>query len=344
MVLLIGCGIVLGRVVVRGGSHGSVTGLPQAAPGAQSTVPSGRRPGVVDINTQLGLRNLAAAGTGIVLTSNGTVLTNNHVIAGATEISVVDTDNGHTYGARIVGYARSKDLAVIQLTGARGLPTAVIGDSARMSAGSVVTAVGNAGGKGGPPTVVTGTVTAVDQSIVATDESDQNSERLQGLIQTSAPIKPGDSGGPLLDTSGKVIGIDTAATVAYKFSGGSGSQGYAIPTNAAMPIARQIENGQSSTVVHIGRTAMLGVSVSTSGQSNNGAHVVEIIPGTPADDAGIQVGSVVTSLDGSPVGSADDLTGLLLRYHPGDTVRLGWTDPSGVQRTTQIRLANGPAQ
>lgn len=336
-------GVVLGRSALYRDMPATPVAGPAAPPAPTSSVPSGRRPGVVDINTELGLRNLRAAGTGIVLNSSGTILTNNHVISGATSITVVDTDNGSTYKAHVVGYARSRDLAVLQLQNAHGLPTAVVGDSRELVPGNVVTAVGNAGGQGGPPAVVTGSVTGLDQTIIATDQSDGSSEQLTGLIQTSAPIKPGDSGGPLLDSAGKVIGIDTAATAGFRFQSGGG-QGYAIPSAQAMPIVRQIQKGDASSVVHIGRTAMLGVQVQTTGAQNSGAIVAKVIPGTPADSAGLPQGAVITSLDGQTVASPTALTDLLLGHHPGDTVELGWIDQLGQQQTAPIKLADGPPQ
>lgn len=342
-------GITLGRPLYSDSTPVTSAGAPVVS---TNTVPSGRRPGVVDIDTELGYRNARAAGTGIVLTPSGTVLTNNHVIAGATRISVTDTDNGRVYPARVVGYAKTNDIAVLQLQGASRLPVAAIGDSSKVTQGDVVTAVGNAGGKGGPPSVVTGTVTGLGLPITATDQSDGSSERLTGLIQTSAPIKPGDSGGPLLNTSGQVIGIDTAATVGYHLqpdgNPSSGGQGYAIPTAQALPIVRQIESGKASRTVHIGRTAMLGVQVRTAGgpidATGGGATVAGVFPGTPAEAAGLLPGSVINSLDGQTIDSAGALTEALLGHHPDDTVQLGWVDSFGQQHTAAVRLAAGPAQ
>jgi S1-C subfamily serine protease len=342
-VVLLAIAAVLGVTLVRPSLSNNDPG-PTVEPAAKSTIPSGRRPGVVNIDTELGFRNARAAGTGIVLTDSGTVLTNNHVIQGATLIRVSDTDNGRTYSARVVGYAKSADIAVLRLQNATKLQTAALGDSSKVTEGDPVTAVGNAGGKGGTPTVVTGTVIAVDQSIIARDQSDGSSERLTGLIRTSAPIQPGDSGGPLLDAEGKVIGIDTAASTGFQMRLGTG-EGYAIPIGRAMPIARQIVSGTASAAVHIGPTALLGVQVQTSSNAaGQGAAVTQVFPGTPAESAGLLPGSVLESLDGQIVDSAAKLTELLLLHHPNDTVRLGWTDTLGQQHTANVRLANGPAQ
>jgi S1-C subfamily serine protease len=174
-------------------------------------------PGLVDIVSTLGDQSAEAAGTGMVVTSSGEVLTNNHVIDGATSIKATDIGNGRTYTAKVVGYDKSDDVAVIQLQGASGLTTVSFGDSSQVAVGQSVVALGNAGGQGGTPSVATGTVTALNQSITASDEGSGSSENLTGMIESNANIQPGDSGGSLVNSAGQVIAIDTAA------SGGSGS-------------------------------------------------------------------------------------------------------------------------
>src|SRR5262245_21247732 len=160
--------------------------------------------GLVDVNTTLGMQGAQAAGTGMVLTSDGRVLTNNHVVEGATAIEVNDIGNGRTYKAGVVGYDRSHDIAVLQLQGASGLTTIGTGDSDRVAVGDQVIGIGNAGGRGGEPSVAPGTVTALDQTITATDDTGGNAEQLSGLIQINANIQPGDSGGPLVNSAGQV--------------------------------------------------------------------------------------------------------------------------------------------
>ena len=229
-------------------------------------------PGLVDINTTLGYQQEQAAGTGIVLSSNGVILTNNHVIDGATSISVTDVGNQKTYTASVVGYDRTKDIAVLQLHNASGLQTATLGNSSNASVGEQVVGIGNAGGTGGTPSAAGGTVTALNQSITASDEGDGTSEQLSGLIETNADIQPGDSGGALVDTSGQVLGVDTAASAGFSFQSNDqsqGNQGFAIPINTALSIARAIEAGAGSSTVHIGETAFLGVEISPSGTSSS---------------------------------------------------------------------------
>jgi S1-C subfamily serine protease len=167
-------------------------------------------PGLVDVNTVLGYQGGQAAGTGIVLTSNGEVLTNHHVVQGATEISVTDIGNGKTYQASVVGYDSTHDISVLQLKNASGLTTAPTGDSSKVALNDPVVGVGNAGGVGGAPSYAAGKVTGLNQQITATDASGANPEQLSGLIQVDANIQPGDSGGPLVNSAGQVIGVDTA--------------------------------------------------------------------------------------------------------------------------------------
>ncbi|HTQ88100.1 MAG TPA: trypsin-like peptidase domain-containing protein [Streptosporangiaceae bacterium] len=229
-------------------------------------------PALVDVVSTEGDQGAVAAGTGIVLTPNGLVLTNNHVIRGATSIKVTDVGNGRTYTAKVVGYDATKDVAAIQLQNASGLTTASLGDSSSVQTGDSVTALGNAGGKGGTPSVATGTVTALNQSITASDEgSGVNSEQLTGLIETNADIQPGDSGGALVNSYGQVIGMNTAASSGAQFQSQSSQtavQAFAIPIDHAETIAKQIEAGQGSSTVHIGATAFLGIE---SGGSSSGS-------------------------------------------------------------------------
>jgi S1-C subfamily serine protease len=322
-----------------------------------ATVSAKVDPGLVDINVTLSYQNEQAAGTGQVLTSNGEVLTNNHVIDGATSITATDIGNGRTYTASVVGYDRSGDLAVIQLHGASGLKTVSIGDSSKVTVGQSIAAVGNAGGVGGTPSVATGTVTTLNQAITASDTGGGNAEQLTGLIEVDANVQPGDSGGPLVDSNGDVVGIDTAASQNYALSAAAGD-GYAIPINQAITIAKQIEAGRSSSVVHIGPTAFLGVEISASnagggfgnigglgqgGTTATGATVAGVASGSPAEHAGLATGDVITSVGGKTVNSPTDLSADIGAHAPGDSVQVQWTDSSGQQHSAQVTLASGPA-
>jgi S1-C subfamily serine protease len=233
-------------------------------------------PALVDVVSTDGDQQATSAGTGIVLTSNGEVLTNNHVINGATSIKVTDVGNGKTYTATVVGYDASHDVAVIQLQNASGLTVASLGDSSTVKTGDNVTALGNAGGKGGTPSVAAGNVTALNQSITASDDLSGTSEQLTGLIETNADIQPGDSGGSLVNAYGQVIGMDTAASSSgsqspsQSQSSQAPEQAYAIPINDALSIAKQIESGTTTSDVHIGATAFLGVEIQPDGSQSAG--------------------------------------------------------------------------
>ena len=313
-------------------------------------------PGLVDINTQLGNPNAQAAGTGIVISSSGEVLTNNHVINGATSISVTDIGNGQTYPATVVGYDRSHDIAVLQLQGASGLQTASIGDSSGVVVGDAIAAIGNAGGRGGTPSITGGTVSALNQTVTVSDDTG-GSEQLAGLIQVAADVQPGDSGGPLVNTAGQVIGVDTAGSAGSRLRP-SGGEGLAIPINDAIAISTQIEAGNASATIHIGPTGILGVLVQQPstpakpgqrGRFSNrhrpaaaGALVAGVTPGSPAEQSGLTTGDVIVSLDAATVDSLATLTSLLAAHHPGDSVQLAWIDPAGQQHTATVQLAAGP--
>ena len=310
-----------------------------------STIAAKVDPAVVDVNVSLGYESARAAGTGIVLTSNGEVLTNNHVVDGATSISVTDVGNGRTYTGKVVGTDATQDIAVIQLQNASGLTTANIGDSSSLKSGEPVLAIGNAGGTGGTPSTAAGKVVALGQSITATDSTGANSEHLTGLVETDAPIQPGDSGGPLVNQSGQVLAIDTAASSASQFQS-STSQAFAIPINTALSIASQIVSGQGSSTIHIGTAAILGIEVeaggSFSGSSHSGAVIAGVLSGSPAATAGLTAGDVIVSLDGHSVSSPASLSSLMGSHHPGDRVTVGFDTASGQSQTVTVTLAAGP--
>jgi S1-C subfamily serine protease len=297
-------------------------------------------PTVVDVNTQMGYQSATGAGTGIVLDPNGVVLTNNHVISGATDIKAVSIGNGQTYDVDVVGFDRNHDVAVLQLRGAAGLIPANIGSSAGLAVGDPVVALGNAGGQGGTPSAVPGEVTALNQTVSASDELTGSTETLSNLIKASTPIRPGDSGGPLVNAAGQVIGLNTAASQNFQFLQQRGD-GFAIPIDQAMSIAGQIRSGAGSPTVHIGDTAFLGVGVVDS--NGAGAKVVQIIPDAPAAQGGLSEDDVITAVDGTPVDSPTALTNLLDQHHPGDTIELTWRGPSSGDQTGKVTLAPGPA-
>jgi S1-C subfamily serine protease len=338
--VLVGAAAVAGLVV---GVHFLTRTTPQAPVNVTSVVRQ-VNPAVVDVNSNLGIDQGGAAGTGIVLSSGGEVLTNNHVVDGATSVQVVDVGNGRSYTATVVGTDKADDVAVLQLQGASGLNTVALGDSANVAVGDAVAAFGNAGGAGGPPSVASGHVTGLGQSITAYDDVTGTSENLNGLIQTDASIQPGDSGGPLVDSRGRVIGMDTAASSSLHFRSSTSTAGFAIPINKALAIAVQIEHGSSSGNVHIGPTAFLGVEISSAQNSGTpGVAIGGTVPGEPAAVAGLQPGDVITAVGGVAVTTPDQLTRQMQKLHPGQSVSLSWIDGIGQPHRTTLTLASGPA-
>jgi S1-C subfamily serine protease len=244
------------------------------------------------------------------------------------------------------------------------------------SQGEAVVGIGNAGGAGGTPSTAGGSVTDLDQTITASDEDGGNSETLNGLIETNAGIEPGDSGGSLVNANSQVIGMDTAASTGYETSG---TQAYAIPISTALSLAKQMEAGKGSSTIHIGATGFLGVSVSDSssssstgdggdggygsgsegggfgglgglgdgsssgsGSSTSGADVESTLSNSPAAQAGLVEGDVITGLNGKTITSATDLSNDLVTEHPGDQVQLQWVNTSGQTQTATVTLTSGP--
>jgi S1-C subfamily serine protease len=345
-----------------GGSSGSTSPIVgTGAPSDVSSIASKVTPGLVDVNSTFSYQRASGAGTGIVLTSTGEVLTNNHVVNGATSISVTDLGNSKTYTAKVVGYDDTDDVAVLQLQNASGLATASIGNSSTATVGEPIVAVGNAGGTGGTPTSAGGSITGLNQTVSASDELDGLTEQLTGLIGVNADVQPGDSGGPLVNTSGEVIGIDTAGqngSSTFEFSGQSEpSEAFAIPINRAISIVKTIESGHGTSTIHVGPAPFLGVMVPPSdtseggfggyfggsgGSTTSGVSISGVVSGGTAAKAGLVAGDVITSFDGRSTTSPTTLTHLLVPLHPGNKVELGWTDSSGTSHTATVVLQSGP--
>lgn len=311
-------------------------------------------PAVVDINTTLANGQGEAAGTGMVLTSSGEVLTNNHVIANASDIQVTIGGSGRSHSASVLGYNVSDDVALLKIDGVSGLKT--VDTTTNVSVGESVVALGNAGGQGGTPDAKTGSVTALGQNITVSDENGGSQQTLSDLIQTDAGLQPGDSGGPLVDSNGQVVGMDAAASSGrFQFdTSGSGGESYAVPMKTALAVAHQIESGTGNGDTHVGDRAFLGVAVrdtasggglpggrSSSG-SDGGAIVQSVQSGSPAADAGLQAGDEIVSLGGKSVSSLSDLTSALAQYHPHDKVSIGWFDSNGSRHTGTVTLTSGP--
>ena len=308
-------------------------------------------PAIVDINTvvQGSSGSGAAAGTGMIITSSGEVLTNNHVVDQSISISVTIAGHTGTYPAHVIGVSPTSDVALIQIEGVSGLPTVTLADASSVKVGDPVVALGNALGQGGTPAVTQGQVTAVDQTITAS-EGNGRSETLSGMIQSDATISPGDSGGALLNSAGQVIGMITAGE-AQGFRTTSSTIGYAITTNSALAVVNQIRSGQASATVIIGPVGYLGVSIrdltpqlaaQLGLNTTSGALVWTVLAGSPAEQAGIARLSVITAVGGTAVSSSTTLGNAVHAYKPGASVAVTWVDQGGASHTKTLTLTTGP--
>lgn len=308
-------------------------------------------PALVDVTATLGGSG-TAKGTGLVISSTGEILTNNHVISGATSITVQIAGTGATYHANLVGYDVTGDVAVLQIPNVSGLTTIKTASASTVSANDSVVAIGNALGQGGTPVPAQGIVTAVNQTITAADDTGSAQETLNGLIEISAAVQPGDSGGATVNRYGQVIGMTTAAASSgfrpmSTASTATTTTAYAIPIDAALSIAGQIESGTASATVHIGEHGLLGVQVSSAtgygSVSGSGAQVVGVQANSAAAAAGIVAGDVIVSVDGHTINSATDLNTAMAATHPGDKITVGWQDSSGQSHTATATLTTGAA-
>jgi S1-C subfamily serine protease len=308
-------------------------------------------PVVVDINTVLQTANGSgsAAGTGIILTSTGEVLTNNHVVAGSTSITVTIAGRSGTYSAHVLGVDPTKDVALIQVEGVSGLPTATIADSSTLHVGEPIVAFGNALGQGGTPRESQGSIVALDQSLTANDGT--TTEQLSGMVQIDASIAPGDSGGPIVNSAGQVVGMITAGQSSGRMST-STTIGFAVPTNTALAVVNQVRSGQASSEVILGQVGYLGVQVTDLTAnvaarlgltSSSGALVTGVVAGSPAEVAGIGRYAVITAAAGTAVDSSATLGTALHSHQQGDQVSVTWIDSGGSSHTAGVTLTSGPA-
>ncbi|ROP77518.1 MULTISPECIES: trypsin-like peptidase domain-containing protein [unclassified Frigoribacterium] len=279
-----------------------------------------------------------SAGTGMVMTADGLVLTNNHVVQGATSIEVTDETTGQAYTAKVVGTDATNDVAVLQLEDASGLTPVDFDASGDVATGDAVHSTGNAGGTGDLVTAE-GTVLATDQAISVASETGSGTESLSGLIELQSDVVSGDSGGPLRDADGEVVGIVTAAS-----SGAAPITGYAIPISHALSIAKQIVAGQGSSTIQIGLPAFLGAQISSTATGTGaGVAIAGTVEGSAAESAGLVAGDTVTALDGTAVADASALTAAVQAHDAGDQVQLTWTDATGTSHTATVTLGEGPA-
>ena len=329
-------------------------------------------PAVVDIQTtiatQTGTTVQQAAGTGMIVTPSGEVLTNNHVIADATTIRVSIQGRKGLFRATVLGVdpPQNSDIALLQIEGVSNLPYVHLGNSAQVAVGTPVVAIGNALGIGGSPSVVSGIVSAINRTIQASDSTGAATETLHGMIQTDAPIVPGDSGGPLVNSAGQVIGIDTAA---YSGQTSGATLGFAIPINTARAIVTNIENHVATGGIILGESPYLGIfeqvtpglgiggfnfgntgntGTGSTGNTGTAAPTVAgvtlggVAIGSPADQAGLLAGDVITSINNQKTPTWAALVAIVQKLHPGDTVSMSFVDASSVPHTVSLKLAGIP--
>ena len=301
-------------------------------------------PAIVDINTTLG--SSQAAGTGMLISSTGEILTNNHVVSGSTSITITVEGQSSTFTAHVVGVDVSQDVAVIQIDqSVSGLPTVTFADSSSLQVGDTVVTLGNALGQGGAPHVTQGQVTALNQTITAS-EGAGSAETLSGMIQSDAVIYQGDSGGALVNSSSQVVGMITAGQ-AQGFRSAASDTGYAIASNTAIGVVNRIRAHEQAADLTYGQVGYLGVAVQTIDASaasqlglnvSSGALVTAApLAGTPAASAGITRGAVITKVGGSAVTSSDTLGTAVKSHKPGDTVAVTWVTTSG-SHTANVTL------
>jgi S1-C subfamily serine protease len=311
------------------GPGGSGTPFDSANNGTPAT--EDQLTGLVRIASTLKYERGRAAGTGMILTSTGEVITNHHVVQGSTRLQVTVMSTGRKYTATVVGTDAKDDVAVLQLQNASGLQT-VTTDSDGVAVGDAVTAVGDAEGDTSTFSAAVGKILATQQQITTSSEDGRPGERLRGLIKISSDVISGDSGGATYDDQGEVIGMTTAAS-----TGSNDVIGYAIPIAKVLRIANDLEAGTQNARYEYGSPAFLGL-----GLAGNGARVGMVYAGTPAARAGIVAGDTITRVGTTRVHTAAQLRAAITAYSPGDRARLTWTDASGTSHIASVTLTSGP--
>ncbi|MFT4108925.1 trypsin-like peptidase domain-containing protein [Propionicimonas sp.] len=285
---------------------------------------------LIEAETTSGL----AAGTGMVLSADGKVLTNYHVVAGSEKLSVTVADSGDTYSATVLGFDQTRDVALLQLKDASDLTT-VATDTDLPSVGTAIAAVGNAEG-GGELVKAAGTVTGTDQSLTVSSDSPWGStEDLSGMIETNAGAVPGDSGGPMYDSDNEVVGMTTAGSTKEGTS-------YAVPIATALAVVQQIETGQDAGTVRVGPAGYLGIKVSDSDQAGSGKTITDVVAGSPADKAGVTAGSRLTKVGDTTIKASTNLATVIRAMEPGQKVTIEWTAPNGTHKSATVTLGSSP--
>jgi putative serine protease PepD len=309
-----------------------------AAGGGRSTADIVARvlPGVVNVKT-VGFNGSKGEASGVVIDRRGVIVTNNHVVRGARLLTVSFNDGRHTKAvkATVIGTAASRDLAIIRVALSDLVPVP-LGKSSRLRLGDSVLAIGFPLDLGGGPTVTQGIVSGLDRTVHAEDGPD-----LTGLLQTDAAINPGNSGGALVDSAGKLIGINTIAAT------GAENIGFAIAIDGARSVIDELRSKPAGSQAWIGATfdsiSSSAAAVQIGLQPDaRGAAVVAVFADSPASKTGLKEGDVVVALDGKPVRSAADVSKALAAHKPGDSIALDVVDQSGPRRAT-VKVVKRPA-
>lgn len=294
----------------------------------------------VTVNSIFGTANQEAAGSGIIVSSDGYVMTNKHVVADANSIEIVLSDGTSYDKVKLVGTDPMNDIAYLKIEGANNLTPAALGESSTVRVGQSVIAIGNSLGQY-QNTVTDGIISGKGRPITAGDASGGSSESLTDLLQTDAAINPGNSGGPLLNHSGQVIGINTA--VAANAEG----IGFAIPINATKGTLKLVLQGKGVQRAYLGlRYVQITADIAKKYNlaTKQGAYIVSegaaaVIAGGPADKAGVKEKDIITKINGLAVGTVGGVTSLVGEYAPGDTIELTVLR-GGTERTLKVTLGN----
>ncbi len=358
---LIGGGVGAGVVALVDNNNSGNTGNAvihesNATPGAAVLSGNVTIPQLVDkvihavVSIDVKSNNNEDEGTGMIITSDGEVITNNHVIElytqGGNSGSITVTEYGQTkpLPATLIGYDQTKDVALLKINNTSNLPTVTFGNSAKAVVGDSVVAIGNALGlSAGTPTVTQGIVSALGRTVTAGGIGTQT-ETLQNMIQTDAAINSGNSGGPLIDTSGQVIGMNTA--VAGTSSDGTSSQniGFAIPAASVESLLPELQKGGQTG----NAGGYLGVDITTLTPAlrqqygftpTSGAVILTVVAGSPAAKAGLVQGDVIVNIDGTAITSSEDLQKLVQKDKPGQSISITYYVGDS-KRTTTATLGN----
>ncbi len=288
-------------------------------------------------------------GTGSFITPDGYILTNNHVVEGATTLTVVLTD-GRRYQGRLIGReGRTNDMAIVKIDpkGGETFPAVALGDSSKLEVGEEVVAIGNALALPGGPSATAGIVSAIGRSI-----QEPKGAQLSDLLQTDAAINPGNSGGPLLNLRGEIVGMNTAAAVDPSSGAAANSIGFAISINQLRPLIDAYVKGgpNASQQIAQGRPFMgilpqamtAGLAARYGLPTDTGILVARVDPNTPAQQAGWQQGDIITNMDGVDVKTLNDLSAVLSRHKAGDRVNVTLVNRTGQSRQSSITFGSSP--